>query len=239
LAVLQALDEYYKGYNANVHRGVHHLSARATMAYEAARDKLAHFINAYSRQEVVFTRNASEAINLVAQTWGATTLKPGDEVRGVAAGACASHGGITAAFSGCFPLFLQIILSVAEHHSNLVPWQLIAQKTGAVIKHVKLTKDSQELDLQVGTPCGRNMHLMTGHWYSSSCNWSCKAGVPGTEFCLALACPFCPLMWLAALQATAQPQDQAGVPGACQQCPGCCARHELRGGGGTQGEGGL
>jgi hypothetical protein len=82
LAVLQALDDYYKGYNANVHRGVHHLSARATMAYEAARDKLAKFINAYSRQEVVFTRNASEAINLVAQTWGATTLKPGDEVGG-------------------------------------------------------------------------------------------------------------------------------------------------------------
>ena len=117
-AVLDALDKYYNQDNANVHRGVHTLSARATSAYEAARDKVAAFINASSRDEIVFTRNASEAINLVAYAWGTNNLKAGDEV----------------------------ILSVMEHHSNLVPWQLVAQRTGAVLKHVRLT-DTQEFDL--------------------------------------------------------------------------------------------
>ncbi|MBX2866019.1 MAG: SufS family cysteine desulfurase [Leptolyngbyaceae cyanobacterium MAG.088] len=117
-AVLNALVNYYNQDNANVHRGVHTLSARATTAYEATRDKVAAFINASSRDEIVFTRNASEAINLVAYAWGLSNLKPGDEV----------------------------ILSVMEHHSNLVPWQLVAQRTGAVLKHVQLT-DTQEFDL--------------------------------------------------------------------------------------------
>lgn len=118
-AVLDALVDYYSQDNANVHRGVHALSARATAAYEATRDKVAAFINAASRDEIVFTRNASEAINLVAYAWGMNTLKAGDE----------------------------IILSVMEHHSNLVPWQLVAQRTGAVLKHVQLT-DTQEFDLE-------------------------------------------------------------------------------------------
>ena len=109
---------YYEADNANVHRGVHALSARATEAYEGARDKVAAFINASSRDEIVFTRNASEAINLVAYAWGLSNLEKGDEV----------------------------LLSVMEHHSNLVPWQLIAQRTGAVLKHVPLTKN-QEFDL--------------------------------------------------------------------------------------------
>ncbi|MEO0396937.1 MAG: SufS family cysteine desulfurase [Cyanobacteria bacterium P01_A01_bin.137] len=117
--VLDALLDYYTQDNANVHRGVHTLSARATAAYEATRDKLATFINAASRDEIVFTRNASEAINLVAYAWGLSNLKAGDE----------------------------IILSVMEHHSNLVPWQLVAQRTGAVLKHVQLT-DTQEFDLE-------------------------------------------------------------------------------------------
>ena len=117
--VLDALVDYYNQDNANVHRGVHTLSARATAAYEATRDKVAAFINAASRDEIVFTRNASEAINLVAYAWGLSTLKPGDEV----------------------------ILSVMEHHSNLVPWQLVAQRTGAVLKHVRLT-ETQEFDLE-------------------------------------------------------------------------------------------
>ena len=112
-AVLDALQGYYQQDNANVHRGAHTLSGRATDAYEGARDKVAAFVNAASRNEIVFTRNASEAINLVAYSWGLNTLKPGDE----------------------------IILSVMEHHSNLVPWQLIAQKTGAVIKYVGLAAD--------------------------------------------------------------------------------------------------
>ncbi|MEO0455862.1 MAG: cysteine desulfurase [Cyanobacteria bacterium P01_A01_bin.114] len=117
-AVIEAIDRYYQQDNANVHRGIHALSARATEAYEATRDKLARFINAASRDEIVFTRNASEAINLVAYAWGLNTLKPGDE----------------------------IILSVMEHHSNLVPWQIVAQRTGAVLKHVQLT-DEQTFDL--------------------------------------------------------------------------------------------
>ncbi len=113
LAVLQALRDYYEQSNANVHRGAHALSARATDAYEGARDKVARFINAASRNEIVYTRNASEAINLVANSWGLHHLQAGDE----------------------------IILSVMEHHSNLVPWQLIAQKTGAVLKHVPLNEE--------------------------------------------------------------------------------------------------
>ncbi|MBP0016622.1 MAG: SufS family cysteine desulfurase [Cyanobacteria bacterium SBLK] len=119
LAVLNVLRNYYEQINANVHRGAHALSAEATDAYEKARDKVAAFINARSRNEIVYTRNASEAINLVAYSWGLTTLKPGDE----------------------------IIVSVMEHHSNLVPWQMVAQKTGAVLKHVPLT-ETESFDLE-------------------------------------------------------------------------------------------
>lgn len=117
IAVLDALRDYYEKDNANVHRGVHTLSARATDAYEGARDKIAHFVNAASRQEIVYTRNASEAINLVAYSWGNANLQAGDE----------------------------IILSVMEHHSNLIPWQLLAQRTGAVLKFVQLTA-TEEFD---------------------------------------------------------------------------------------------
>ena len=111
LAVLQAMDNYYYLSNANVHRGAHTLSREATEAYEASRVKVANFINAASDREIVFTRNASEAINLVAYAWGMHNLQPGDE----------------------------IILSVMEHHSNLVPWQFVAQRTGAALKFVTLT----------------------------------------------------------------------------------------------------
>lgn len=117
-AVLDVLNHYYHHDNANVHRGVHALSARATDAYEGARDKVAAFVRAASRNEIVFTRNASEAINLVAYSWGMSQLQAGDE----------------------------IILSVMEHHSNLVPWQMVAQRTGASLKFVELT-DTQEFDL--------------------------------------------------------------------------------------------
>ena len=119
--VLEVLNEYYTRYNSNVHRGVHALSARATSTYEEARTKVANFINANCSEEIVFTRNASEAINLVANAWGMSTLKEGDE----------------------------IVLSVAEHHSNLVPWQLVAAKTGAKLKFLELTKDTQELDVDM------------------------------------------------------------------------------------------
>ncbi|NWF62035.1 MAG: cysteine desulfurase [Fischerella sp.] len=119
LLVLNTLRDYYEQYNSNVHRGVHTLSAKATDAYEAARDKVAAFINAASRQEIVFTRNATEAINLVAYSWGMNNLQPGDE----------------------------IILSVMEHHSNIVPWQFVAAKTGAVLKYVELTPE-ETFDLE-------------------------------------------------------------------------------------------
>ncbi|WP_448596536.1 SufS family cysteine desulfurase [Thermoleptolyngbya sp.] len=117
LAVLEALEECYKRYNSNVHRGVHTLSGLATDAYEGARDKVRRFVNAALREEIVYTRNATEAINLVAYAWGMNTLQPGDE----------------------------IILTVMEHHSNLIPWQFVAQKTGAVLKFVRLTA-TEEFD---------------------------------------------------------------------------------------------
>jgi cysteine desulfurase / selenocysteine lyase len=118
-AVLDALMHYYGFDNANVHRGVHSLSARATDAYEGARDRVQKFINAAHREEIIYTRNASEAINLVAYSWGWANLQRDDE----------------------------IILTVMEHHSNFVPWQIIAQRTGAVIKHVTLT-ETGEFDLE-------------------------------------------------------------------------------------------
>lgn len=113
LAVLNTIRDYYEQYNSNVHRGVHTLSAKATDAYEGARDKVAAFVNAHSRQEIIYTRNASEAINLVAYSWGMNNLQQGDE----------------------------IILSVMEHHSNLIPWQMVAQRTGAVLEFVELTAE--------------------------------------------------------------------------------------------------
>ncbi|MFY7803490.1 MAG: SufS family cysteine desulfurase [Limnoraphis robusta] len=118
-AVINALRNYYEGYNSNVHRGIHSLSAKATDEYEAARQKVANFVNAASYQEIVYTRNASEAINLVAYSWGLNNIQAGDE----------------------------IILSVMEHHSNLVPWQMLAQRSGAVLKFVELTA-TQEFDLE-------------------------------------------------------------------------------------------
>ncbi|AFY73647.1 cysteine desulfurase-like protein, SufS subfamily [Synechococcus sp. PCC 7502] len=118
LQVLNAWRNYYEHDHSNVHRGAHTLSRRATEGYEAARDKVAKFINARSAQEIIYTRNATEAINLVAYSWGMANLKAGDEV----------------------------ILSAMEHHSNIVPWQIVAQKTGAVLKFVQLTK-SEEFDL--------------------------------------------------------------------------------------------
>ena len=97
-AVIDALVRYYEHDNANVHRGIHELSNRATTAYEAARARTAKFINAHSADEIVFTRGTTEGINLVANSWGARNLKSGDV----------------------------ILLTEMEHHSNLVPWQLLA-----------------------------------------------------------------------------------------------------------------
>ena len=116
--VLDAIQHYYACDNANVHRGAHQLSARATESFEAARATTAGLIGASSSKEIVFTRNATEAINLVARSWGDAQLKAGDEV----------------------------LLTVMEHHSNLVPWQLLADRTGCVLRHVGVTPDGT-LDL--------------------------------------------------------------------------------------------
>ena len=118
-SVIEALTKYYEQYNANVHRGLHTLAEEATIAYERSRGRLAAFIGAESPNTVVFTRNTTEAINLIAYAWGRRTLKPGDE----------------------------IILSVMEHHSNIVPWQMLAEETGAVLRFIDITDDGQ-LDLE-------------------------------------------------------------------------------------------
>ena len=118
-AVIDALVHYYEHDNANVHRGIHELSNRATAGYEAARARAAKFINAKSAEEIVFTRGTTEGINLVASSWGAKNLKAGDV----------------------------ILLTEMEHHSNLVPWQLLAQRTGAKLAYVPVTGDEGMLDL--------------------------------------------------------------------------------------------
>jgi cysteine desulfurase/selenocysteine lyase len=115
LAVIEAVSQYYRHDNANVHRGIHALSERATGDYEGARKKVAEFIGAGSSREIIFVRNTTEAINLVAQSWGRSTLGPGDE----------------------------IILTELEHHSNLVPWQLLAQEKGVTLRHVPLEGDAR------------------------------------------------------------------------------------------------
>ncbi|MFQ2319508.1 aminotransferase class V-fold PLP-dependent enzyme [Aeromonas caviae] len=117
-AVLDAINHYYRADNANVHRAAHALSGRATRAFEDARETVARFINAPHSHEVIWTRGTTEAINLVAQSWGMSELRAGDE----------------------------IVLSTLEHHANIVPWQLIAQRTGAVIRVVPLDERG-DLDL--------------------------------------------------------------------------------------------
>jgi cysteine desulfurase/selenocysteine lyase len=118
LAVIEATERYYRTYNANVHRGIYSISEEATEAYEGARDKVAAFINSPAREGVVFTRNTTESINLVASSWGRSHLQQGDE----------------------------ILLSYMEHHSNLIPWQLISQQKGAQLRFIPLTSDGR-LDL--------------------------------------------------------------------------------------------
>jgi cysteine desulfurase / selenocysteine lyase len=109
-SVIDALANYYESGNANVHRGLYDLSRRATESYEAARTRMARFINAPSADEVIWVRGATEGINLVAHSWAGANLGAGDE----------------------------IVLTVLEHHSNIVPWQLIAQRTGAVVRFVDI-----------------------------------------------------------------------------------------------------
>jgi cysteine desulfurase/selenocysteine lyase len=117
--VIDAVRHYYEHDNANVHRGIHELSNRATAAFEAARTRVAQFINAKSSNEIIFTRGTTEGINLVASSWGGSNLKPGDK----------------------------ILLTEMEHHSNLVPWQMVAERTGAKLVYLPITGDDGLLDL--------------------------------------------------------------------------------------------
>jgi cysteine desulfurase/selenocysteine lyase len=117
--VLDALRYYYEHDNANVHRGIHELSNRATAAFEAARTRAAAFLNARTADEIVFTRGTTESINLVAQAWGSKHIKAGDT----------------------------ILLTEMEHHSNIVPWQLLAERTGAKLAFLPITGDVGLLDL--------------------------------------------------------------------------------------------
>lgn len=113
LAVIEAMDRYYRRYNANVHRGIYEISERATAAYEGAREQVARFINAPSPREIVWTRNATEAVNLVAYSWGRRHLEPGDA----------------------------IVLTEMEHHANLVPWQILAQEVDGDLEFIPISDD--------------------------------------------------------------------------------------------------
>ena len=120
--VIEAITEYYRRQNANPHRGAYALSVTATYVYENCRERVAKFLNAKRSREIIFTKNATEALNLVAYSYGLSVLKPGDE----------------------------ILISVAEHHSNLVPWQMVAARTGAKLSYIYLEDDGNlsEKDIQ-------------------------------------------------------------------------------------------
>jgi len=113
--VIDALRNYYEADNANVHRGIHELSRRATIQYEEARDKVARWINAADRAEVVWTRGTTEALNLVAAAWGLDHVGEGDE----------------------------ILITHLEHHSNIVPWQMLCEQTGAKLRVVPIDESTR------------------------------------------------------------------------------------------------
>src|SRR5438067_3498190 len=113
--VINALVEYYSKYNANIHRGIHSLAEEATAAFESTRDTVQQFINAESREQIIFTGGTTEGINLVAQTWGRQNIQAGDE----------------------------IIISTMEHHSNIVPWYILCQEKGAVLKVIPVNEEGE------------------------------------------------------------------------------------------------
>ena len=114
-AVIDAIDRYYREYNANIHRGIHKLAEEATLAHEMARENVGKFINANRTNEIIFTRNATEALNLVAYSWGRANVGRGD----------------------------RIVLTIMEHHSNIVPWQRLAEEKGAKVEFVKIDENGQ------------------------------------------------------------------------------------------------
>lgn len=115
--VIDAISEYYEGYNANIHRGIHHLAEKATSAYEATRATVKTFLNAKSIEEIIFTRGVTESINLVANSYGRHNIRSGDE----------------------------IIISTMEHHSNIVPWQMLCEEKGAILKVIPINEQGEIL----------------------------------------------------------------------------------------------
>ncbi len=111
--VIEAMDGYYRTYNSNIHRGIYRISEEATAKYEEARQRIGRLINARRSSQIVFTRNTTESINLVAYSWGSANLREGDE----------------------------ILVTVMEHHSNLLPWQLLSQRTGAKVRFIEITDE--------------------------------------------------------------------------------------------------
>ena len=112
-AVIEAMDNYYRLSNANVHRGIHTLAEEATALYEGARERVARFVNARTTREIIFTRNTTEAINLVAYSWGRANVQAGDVV----------------------------VITEMEHHSNIVPWQMLCAEKGARLRVIPVTDD--------------------------------------------------------------------------------------------------
>ncbi len=131
-AVLEAVQHHYACEYSNVHRGVHWLSERATEAYEGAREKVRAFLNAPDRREIVFVRGTTEAINLVAASWGGANLRPGDEV----------------------------LVTEMEHHSNIVPWQLVCERTGAVLRVAPIDDDGNLLVEEFERLCGERTRIV-------------------------------------------------------------------------------
>jgi cysteine desulfurase / selenocysteine lyase len=135
-SVIDAVSRYYERDNANVHRGLYDLSRRATEAYEHSRVRLARFVNAPAAEEVIWVRGATEGINLVASAWGGANLKPGDE----------------------------IVLTMLEHHSNIVPWQLVAERTGAKVRFADIDDQARiDLDQLRSLRSGRTRIVACGH----------------------------------------------------------------------------
>ena len=130
--VIDALVEYYSSYNANIHRGIHALAEEATGKYEATRQKVADFIGAPDASNIVFTRNTTESINLVAQAWGRKFLSAGDE----------------------------IVLSTMEHHSNLVPWQILAKEKGLTLRFIDIDDDGQLVAADIERYIGEKTKLV-------------------------------------------------------------------------------
>tara|TARA_A100001037_G_C15134281_1_gene630273 strand:+ start:207 stop:1451 length:1245 start_codon:yes stop_codon:yes gene_type:complete len=140
IRVIKAVESYYRESNSNVHRGIYELSRKATESYENARRRMARFIGAKSQEEIIWTRGATEGINLVANSWGADNLSAGDE----------------------------ILLTTMEHHSNIVPWQLIAEKTGAIIRYIEMDAEGR-LNLEnLDELCGERTKMVACTQVSNS-----------------------------------------------------------------------